>query len=91
MAERQAATPNLNASNNNALRDFRGKKCGAESGTQVGLASRPNRRGEMPVAIISDEKSGQGRALYPGQSYAAVAARAGFVDYTVEPVGARHV
>ena len=53
------------------------------------LAERPNHRGEMPVAIVTCDKTGRSRAVYPGQSAVAVAARLGAVDWTSETVGVR--
>lgn len=53
------------------------------------LQERPNRRGELPVAVVICDRTGRGRAVYPGQSAAAVAAQLGSVDWTSEPVGVR--
>lgn len=53
------------------------------------MAERPNRRGELPVAVVICDRTGRGRAVYPGQSAAAVAARLGAVDWTSESVGVR--
>ena len=44
------------------------------------------RRGAISDAA---RRTGRGRAVYPGQSAAAVAARLGAVDWTSEPVGVR--
>ncbi len=53
------------------------------------MAERPDRRGELPVAVVICDRTGRGRPVYPGRSVAAVAARLGAVDWTSEPVGAR--
>lgn len=36
-------------------------------GTELSMAERPNRRGELPVAVVICDRTGRGRAVYPGR------------------------
>lgn len=86
-----SANPPGHINKNNSLPVSRIAKCNticnASRGAELAEIFRPNRAGVAPIAVVFDHRTARHRCLYPGQSGAAVAARAGFVDYTIEPMG----